>query len=466
MAHELINKFGKILNGANCFTIRGPLSPLFLTIPWQVGELSLDLLSISKGRDCLEVLNEDNYFEIARLRFEQYWLGKVSIQQLRDEYYLFEKETYDFYNEITTKDLSKFTDEQLTDVFKKIVETSLGGLQNTIYLECIDYEKILSVIGKDKKSSLDLIWENATHPIFVSFEGRRLKFLIDAIKNNDKNIVRKVKFIFTDYIWTKPETEISSLIIEIRNNLEQRTFEYQKKHESISQIILKDNEWKTNLSKEQLKIVDYMQMVMHFRDIRKDAIAQIQAIMCEVSTEMFKRAGINGEHAPNTILFELIKGVEHIRGLKKEIESRKNGFIVLVRVDNTYELGLCNFDEAIADVDSKLHKLVHTDTIKGSIANRGKLTGHVRIVLDPHGYVGFKQGDILVTSMTRPEFVPLMKLAGAVITNEGGITCHAAIVSRELNIPCVIGTKIATRALKDGDIVEVDANKGIITVIK
>ena len=59
-----------------------------------------------------------------------------------------------------------------------------------------------------------------------------------------------------------------------------------------------------------------------------------------------------------------------------------------------------------------------------------------------------------------------MRRAKAIITDEGGLTCHAAIISRELGIPCIIGTKIATKVLKDGDMVEVDANKGIVKKIK
>ena len=68
--------------------------------------------------------------------------------------------------------------------------------------------------------------------------------------------------------------------------------------------------------------------------------------------------------------------------------------------------------------------------------------------------------------MTRPEFVHLMRTAKGIITDEGGIACHAAIVSRELGKPCIIGTKIATKVLKDGDLVEVDANKGIVKILK
>jgi len=62
--------------------------------------------------------------------------------------------------------------------------------------------------------------------------------------------------------------------------------------------------------------------------------------------------------------------------------------------------------------------------------------------------------------------MPAIKKASAIVTNVGGITCHAAIVSRELKIPCIIGTKIATKVLKDGDLVEVDAQKGIVKILK
>ena len=90
----------------------------------------------------------------------------------------------------------------------------------------------------------------------------------------------------------------------------------------------------------------------------------------------------------------------------------------------------------------------------------------MKIVLDPQNEKAFKKGDILITGMTRPEYIPLMKLAKAVVTNEGGITSHAAVVSRELGIPCIIATKIATQVFKDGDTVEVDGEKGVVRKIR
>ena len=70
-----------------------------------------------------------------------------------------------------------------------------------------------------------------------------------------------------------------------------------------------------------------------------------------------------------------------------------------------------------------------------------------------------KKGDILVTDMTNPDFVPFMKIASAIVTDKGGITSHAAIVSRELNIPCVVGTEIGTQVLKTGQEYTVDSQK-------
>ncbi|MDP3794019.1 MAG: PEP-utilizing enzyme, partial [Candidatus Uhrbacteria bacterium] len=103
----------------------------------------------------------------------------------------------------------------------------------------------------------------------------------------------------------------------------------------------------------------------------------------------------------------------------------------------------------------------------GNAAYPGKpLRGTVQVVLTKEAMSQFQDNAILVTTMTTPEFVPIMKKAKAIITDEGGVLCHAAIIARELKKPCIIGTKIATQVLKDGDKVEVDANQGIVRILK
>lgn len=121
--------------------------------------------------------------------------------------------------------------------------------------------------------------------------------------------------------------------------------------------------------------------------------------------------------------------------------------------------------------DEILNKIENSDTkgiseFKGIVANPGKWQGRVTLLFTDRDQKKFKKGEVLVTVMTRPDWLPAMKLAGAYITDAGGILCHAAIVSRELNKPCIIGAKIATKILKDGDMVEVDADKGVVRIIK
>ena len=103
--------------------------------------------------------------------------------------------------------------------------------------------------------------------------------------------------------------------------------------------------------------------------------------------------------------------------------------------------------------------------IKGTPASSGAVKGIVRVIMGESHFSKFNDGEILVAPMTRPEFAPLMRKSLAIVTDEGGVTCHAAIVSRELGIPCIIGTQIATKVLRDGDLVEVDASSGVIKKI-
>lgn len=104
--------------------------------------------------------------------------------------------------------------------------------------------------------------------------------------------------------------------------------------------------------------------------------------------------------------------------------------------------------------------------IHGIAANPGKAVGIVR-VLRVYGDIGnVKEGDIIVASMTTPDCISAMEKAAAFVTDEGGMTCHAAIVAREFGVPCVIGTVSATKALKDGQLVEVDADSGTVTVLR
>jgi len=121
------------------------------------------------------------------------------------------------------------------------------------------------------------------------------------------------------------------------------------------------------------------------------------------------------------------------------------------------------------DLYKRIVLIKRVGVLYGRTAMGGKARGPARLLRHDrrnlsHRVAAFRPGEILVTEMTRPDTILACRKAAAIVTDEGGVACHAAIISRELGIPCVVGTKEATRSIKDGDIIEVDADDGIVTI--
>lgn len=161
-------------------------------------------------------------------------------------------------------------------------------------------------------------------------------------------------------------------------------------------------------------------------------------------------------------LFELFDGEKPD---ESTIAKRQQAFV------ESYDLvGFYEGEAAEAVLHEFKDEDVHPCIVHGQVASKGKVVGMVKIIpvdySDPNRVnreiEKMKQGDILVAETTAPELILACKKAGAIVTDMGGLMSHAAIVSREFRIPCVVGTKIATKVLKDGDMIEVDANKGIV----
>jgi len=117
---------------------------------------------------------------------------------------------------------------------------------------------------------------------------------------------------------------------------------------------------------------------------------------------------------------------------------------------------------------SKIFRKIKKDVkeLIGMAASPGTIKGIVKVLISTLQANKLKKGEILVTSHTTPDWVKIMKRATAIITERGGITCHAAIISRELGVPCVTGIANATEILKDGGLVEVNGTKGIVKRVK
>lgn len=151
---------------------------------------------------------------------------------------------------------------------------------------------------------------------------------------------------------------------------------------------------------------------------------------------------------------------------KEKIKVRKKGFIY-------HNNKLYTGDEIEKFIEEKNiefddEKLIEQskDMLKGEIGYKGIVQGKAKIIMTPKEIYKLNEGEILIAPMTTPDYIPAMKKASAFITDEGGITSHASIVSREMKKPCIVGTKIATKIIKDGFELKVNANKGYIEILK
>lgn len=149
---------------------------------------------------------------------------------------------------------------------------------------------------------------------------------------------------------------------------------------------------------------------------------------------------------------------------KQELEKREKHYFY---ANNTLFVNKTKEDiERILNIKIENSEPEALQQFNGQIAYPGKVTGIVRKIMSYAKSNELKEGEILVTAMTTPEFLPALKKASAFVTDEGGIVCHAAIVAREMKKPCIVGTKVATKLLRTGCKIEVDANKGIVKILK
>ncbi|HLD06315.1 MAG TPA: PEP-utilizing enzyme [Candidatus Nanoarchaeia archaeon] len=150
---------------------------------------------------------------------------------------------------------------------------------------------------------------------------------------------------------------------------------------------------------------------------------------------------------------------------KKDIKRRKERFRISIK-DDIVQVTTEGVGDTCARIEEAFTRRGTHEGITGLIASPGKAQGRVKIINNIGEIKDFPRNHVLVTEMTSPEYVVAMRRAVAVVTDLGGATSHAAVISREIGIPCIVGTKIATKALQDGDYIEVDADKGVVRIIK
>jgi len=201
-----------------------------------------------------------------------------------------------------------------------------------------------------------------------------------------------------------------------------------------------------------------------FHDWRKETQMRSNQVIFPALKEMAKRFKLNYKDLlfyKNSEIKNLC--LKKVRVDKSVIAKRRQGLTWVIKKGKIKEyLGL-KAKKVLDKLVLSVIKAGRAFWVTGVPASRGRVVGRAYVVKGAKAAVKIiKKGGILVTSMTTIDYLPAMRKAKAIVTDDGGITCHAAIVSRELGIPCVVGTKVATQIFKTGDRVEVDANKGIV----
>ena len=209
---------------------------------------------------------------------------------------------------------------------------------------------------------------------------------------------------------------------------------------------------RSNLLKRTIKLFE---AIGTLRDQHKAKLGLTIEFRNKILDEIARRKSVNREDLDWYFLVEICNLLDHGRKLDKKIIKKRKKNMIIIRKE------FLSYDEIdtryLTSGSRKFNK-----RIKGTCASRGKHKGMVKIVTKSSDIKKFKNGDIMVALGTDFDLINIMQKAGAIITEEGGLLSHAAVISRELNIPCIINVKDATKTLKDGDIIEVDADKGFI----
>ena len=285
---------------------------------------------------------------------------------------------------------------------------------------------------------------------------------LDLIKIQKSNPEKKDELIeqhLENYKWIKTnffESKIltkQEVLDELNKEIEVDLDYYEKLKQKKQNILDKHKP-----SKEILDIIYFFNKLSYWREIRKEMSLKINYFLSRTIEEISIRLNKPVELLNKSCTSECSRFFED-KNFLDELKQRQECWCSF---KENNEFRILSGEKALPYIKEFESLADPSGELKGTTACKGKVTAKVKLLFGEKDFPNFKKGDIIVAPMTRPEFVPLMEKASAIVTEEGGITCHASILSRELKIPCIVGVQNATTYLKDGDLVEVDADNGTV----
>lgn len=367
-------------------------------------------------------------------------------------------------------DLGKLDNKQLLDIYQNFILPSVEQfyirmwtvfniaepLANTVY------KYLQNTISQDKVDKYLLNLSSPLEPNDIINERIDLLEIANNKSEDIKEHTKKYQHIpmfdfdhdpYTEDYFLKELNKIDNPkeeLAEIRAMFIDRSKQFEE--------ILKDLKPDSN----HKLLLEFLKENVWLRDYRDMIRQKLNLELRRFYTIIGQRLDLNLQEVATLTNQEIIDYLKESKKFPKDEVGRRDKTYLLIQKNNHAEI--YSGDAAIEKFQQEVKQLDNTKykDIKGLVASIGKAKGRVRIVYTNKDLHKVEAGDILVATMTRQDFVPAIRKSAALITDEGGVTCHAAIIARELGIPCVVGTKYSTQVLQDGDIVEVDAEKGIV----
>lgn len=337
-------------------------------------------------------------------------------------------------SEVTLENTKKFFDKYIEMLsFWSIIFAYIIPIENRVISELEREGKTLGEVSN----------------IFKFNRKTDMEKLIDICKKIDFNDENLITEILEEYSWFGT------------HHWEGEGFDIEKLKEFCENINLTKEDIQETNTKLNEDLIDVYSNCIYWRTHIAETVDKGVFLYRNYLIKLGKKFDLTYNDLMNMTFFDVLKLFD---GEKPKI-NRSKVFGIFYSYDEEFIL----LDEAeVKDYTTQLTPKKDSQELKefkGQIASKGYFKGNVRIVKSPDDFGKFQKGEILVVYETTPNFVPLMSKAGAIVAQTGGLTSHAAIVSRELGVACIVGVKDIVSNLKDGDIVEVDANLGVVKLI-
>ncbi|MFC2136487.1 PEP-utilizing enzyme, partial [Bacteroidota bacterium] len=356
-------------------------------------------------------------------------IPEMKTDDLIGEYMSFLEHTGDVWRDpLITDAMGEYTETELLSEFEK--ETSGNGKENlAVKFSVLCQPNEMSFITREHVSLLKLA---------VMFKEKSEEFE-EKLKEHQKNFFwiennyAKIKVLGREYFMSKIKDELKKNYADLKQKLS--TLEDKKSLRKKQEKLFEE----LSLSKELKEKILFTRNLGNWQDKRKEFCLRSNHYLLLFLAELSKRAGVSPEDSYYISPEEITGIIRKEQEVSEEVVAQRKKATVQI-VEAPWKESLFWGDDALEileKLDENVRHENYADEIKGVVASHGAgktIKGRVRVIMNPEN-VSLKKNEILVTSMTRPDYVPLMKKAAAIITDEGGITSHASIVSRELGIP-------------------------------